>query len=617
MKISGRIDGSIRGAILSTRPSASAPATARVRGDRTCGLGYAAALAADRSRHDAKCPVPVVYARRRPRTVQVLPPPGSRSRSTFFRPSLPPAYDYQTTTVPGSRTPRNTLPPSRTKEELLSLVDQQDAGTVEEHLDFFRDPFLRGYAPADGPNIVVSSRADDINYPSANELIQANKEEEQILRDLRSLVIARLRNPARASVDSVYQIYQRLPEPRMGYLPARLRHQLLRTLAQPEKKDSGSMLRYFAAIADVKNSGLPLTKGEWNSAISFASRYVGTSTDVETESALNLWREMEQDAGIRGNDVTFNILFDVASKTGNFTLAEMIYKEMEDRGYAFNRYHYVSLIHFFGLKLDGNGVRAAYREMVNSGEIIDTVALNSVISGLLRSGEEEAAERVYDRMKEAAREAVMTAAAAATATGGRGSSSRAAATAAAAAEVLPPRNYAVNKMITKALMMFARVGRYHPPMRSRFQSVAPLTPDLQTYRVLINHYGARLGDLVKVAQYLDEMKLFHVPLHGAIFLALFKGFHAHGGFSGSAWSEQRLDSIWAAFLQALDEGAAGLRIETWLAMWALKAFRKCSSKEKVMQVYEALESRWELDHTSARFMMDFLHTTLNGDPLRS
>lgn len=372
----------------------------------------------------------------------------------------------------------------------------------------------------------------------------------------------------------------------MSHLPAKLRHGLLRVLGAPQKRTPKSMLRYFAVVADVKNSGLPLIQGEWNAAIAYAARYVGWSTDAETESALGLWREMERDAGIKGNEVTFNILFDVASKSGNFALAEMIYQEMEARGFPYNRYHYVSLIHFFGLKHDTDGLRAAYRDMVEAGEMIDTVVLNCVIAGLLRSGEEDAAERVYERM--------------------RASSPK--------ADVMPQRTYATNKMITQALMMFAKVGRQHPDMLRQLQFGAPMAPDLQTYRLLINHYGVKLGDLSKVAQYLDEMKFFRIELHGSVFLALFKSFAQHGGsYSGAAWSEQRLSSIWTALLQALDEGAAGLTIETWLAGWILKAFKRCSTEQRVMEVYEALEARWDLDPADRTFMMDFLHKLLERD----
>jgi pentatricopeptide repeat protein len=473
----------------------------------------------------------------------------------------------------------------RSKEDLLALVDQSEAGSVDEHFNFFKDPYLRGYAQADGPNLVVSSKKDDVEYPSTEQVTLANTEEQKMLWDLRHAVVSRLRSPLRVDLDTIYRLYQGLPEPRMSYIPARLRHQLLRVLSQPEKKDSKSMLRYFAVVADVKNSGLSLTLAQWNSAMSLASRYVGTSTDAEAETALKLWREMEQDAGIKGNDVTFNILFDVASKAGNFTLAEMLYQEMEARGLSFNRYHYVSLIHFFGLKLDADGVRAAYKEMVNAGEIIDTVALNCVISGLLRSGEEDAADRVYERMKKSDRKVME----------------------------MPSRNYLTNKMMTKVLQMFAKVGRQHPVLAPNFQGMASLIPDLHTYRILINHYAVKVGNLAKVTQFLDEMRFFQIPLHGAVFLALFKSFHLHGGFDGSAWSEQRLNNVWSAFLEAVDGPSFGLTIETWLAVWALRAFKKCSSDEAVLKAYEELDARWNLDESDARFMTDFLTTVLSKE----
>lgn len=470
------------------------------------------------------------------------------------------------------------------RQELLSLVDQDFEGTVEEHFEYYRDPYRSGYAQADGPYLTVSSRREDIEYPAYEDVRHVSHDEQQTLRDLRIAVLRRLRKPLSIDPEAIYRIYLRLPEPRMPYLHFRLRHNLLRVLGTTEKKDSKSMLRYFAVVADVKNSGFPLTREEWNQAIAFASRYVGTSTDVETASALNLWREMEHEAGVQADGVTFNILFDVASKAGNFTLAEMLYQEMNGRGIQFNRYHHVSLIHYFGLRMDGDGVRAAYKEMVEAGEMIDSVVLNCVIASLLRSGEEDAAERIYERMKAAHSET----------------------------SSLPERNYVTGRVVTKVLMMFAKVARSHPGIRPSLQAASPITPDLSTYRVLVNHYSTKTGNLTKVAQYLDEMKWFKVPLHGAIFLAIFKGFNMHGG-AGSEWNDKRLANVWHAFLQALSEGATDLRVDTWMAIWILRAHRKCCSEEAVLRTYEVLASQWDPDHVDTKFMDDFLSDLLSKD----
>ncbi|KAK5656275.1 hypothetical protein OQA88_5038 [Cercophora sp. LCS_1] len=470
-----------------------------------------------------------------------------------------------------------------TPQELIDLVPNPHGDSVEgveECLRFFRDPYMRGYAPVDTPDIALARNEHDVDFPSPDEVTPADERIRHILWNLQFAIISRLRSREAVDLDNIYETYLQLPEPRIPYIHGRLRHQLLKTLGQPDKKNSKSMLRYFAIVADVKNCGFPLTATEWNAAISFASRYVGTSTAVEAEWALKLWRQMEVEAGIKGTDVTFNILFDVASKAGNFTLAEMIYKEMESRGHRPNRYHHVSLIHFFGLKMDTGGLRAAYTDMVNAGEMIDTVVLNAVISGLLRSGEEDSAERVYERMKAmASRDGV----------------------------VIPVRTYSSSRVITQALDMFARIGRKHPDLRPHLQESSLLYPDLQTYRILINHHGVKRGDLATVARYVDEMKFFQIPLHGSIFLALFKGFASHGGsHSGTQWSAQRLRSIWCALLGALDDKSSGLEIKVWLAIWVLRAFHRCDTCEGILDAYQELKNRWQLGEEDELFMSDFL-----------
>jgi pentatricopeptide repeat protein len=455
---------------------------------------------------------------------------------------------------------------SLNKDELLSLVDQTQDTTVEEHLQLSRDPYMRGYAPADGPDLTVSDRPDDKDFPSFHETREGGEHEHEILVKLWRALQRRLRNPYKTDIEYIYGLYQSLPEPRMPYLHAKIRHALMKCLGR-EDKNSKSMLRYFAVVADIQSSGLRLTRPEWNSALSFAARYVGHSTESEAAAAMNLWKEMEHDAGISANDVTFNILFDVTSKAGNFVLSELLYKEMEKRGFKYNRYHHVSLIHFFGLKMDSDGIRAAYKEMVEDGEMIDTTVLNCVIAGLLRCGEEYAAERVYDRMKAAHERA----------------------------PAMPYRNYMNDSAITKVLMMFAKISKRNPTLRRQFQTASPIVPNIQTYRILLNHYAVKMSALDKVAHYLDDMKWFLIPLHGAVFLALFKGFSLHGGPEGQVWGPQRLESVWKAFAQALAENTHGLYVDVWMAKWILRAFRRCVTQERVREVWQELKPRCEAD----------------------
>ena len=132
-----------------------------------------------------------------------------------------------------------------------------------------------------------------------------------------------------------------------------------------------------------------------------------------------------------------------------------------------------------------------------------------------------------------------------------------------------------------------------------------------TDRLLRSQHGARMGNLGRVAAYLDEMKAFRIPLHGAIFLVLFKGFQKHGGYACTPWSEQRLRGIWAAFLHAYDSGQSpGLEIDVWLARWVLRAFARCSKRRAVEDAYDELKSRWALAAADEQDMIEFLASVL-------
>ncbi|KAI1122799.1 hypothetical protein F5Y10DRAFT_281431 [Nemania abortiva] len=602
------IDGSRYGAVLFSQSSPATTSIAQLRAAPThngCPRPIASNLySASRQSRPLQQPQWCRRSLLLPRTFcAAVAPAGSRLPISNYFTSFPPGVrSWNHTTVPADEQAEKTEKPEKShapklferrlvvqpKDEVLSMIDYyHDDTPVHEYLKFYQDPYLRGYASADGPNLTVSDKPEDLEPQALDGDRQFAEDDSEPAQHLLLALITRRRRPAEVSLDTIWDLYQALPQPRIMNITAATRHSLMAALGSVERKDQKSMLRYFTVVADVKSCGFSLTSYQWNTAISFATSYVATTTEVEVEAGLQLWRDMEREARVKGNEATFNILFDAASKAGKFHLAEMIYREMARRGFAFNRYHHVTLIHFFGLKQDSGGVRAAYKEMVEAGEIIDTVALNCVIASFIRCGEEQSAEYVYAKMKTSNKDL----------------------------PALPHVDYTMAKAITKVLSMFARVGKKHPSMRPAFQKSALLSPDLNTYRILINHWGLVLGNLSKVAQFLDEMKAFNVPLNGVIFLALFQSFAKHGG-PGSDWSVQILNSVWDAFLNAMDSGAEGLFISTWMAMAILESYARHSTRDEILDVYECLRTRWELDHTNVEYMLHFLHQLLENRGLQ-
>jgi pentatricopeptide repeat protein len=468
------------------------------------------------------------------------------------------------------------------RKHLLSLLDEPPETDVQTYIDFHKDPYRRGYAQPDGPVLRLSDKKHENLYPSKDDMPPYNDDIQRVVSRLYVAIGHRQRYPNRYRLEPIYKLYQQLPEPRMLYITGQWRQRLLKVMGTPGKRTVEAMLRYFEMVADIKNAGLTLSRVHWNLALAFATKYVSGATQREMDSALLLWKEMEREAQVKSNEVTFNILFDVASKTGNFALASMIYAEMETRRIPFNRYHHVTLINYFGLKLDSDGVRAAYQDMVNSGEMVDTVVLNCVISGLLRCGEEAAAEETYQRMRS-------------------GHSS---------VPDLPPRDYMMNKVITRVLMMFSKVGKQHPDLKQTLQDNVQLTPNLQTYKLLVEHHGVRVGNLSKVAQLLDEMKHMGVQIHPTIFLALFKGFYSHGGYNTSDWSVQRLENVLSALYKAKEQHPADFRIESWVVIWALRAVNVCANKEAVTKTFNALSKIWDIPAKRQPFIHDFLEQVL-------
>jgi hypothetical protein len=133
---------------------------------------------------------------------------------------------------------------------------------------------------------------------------------------------------------------------------------------------------------------------------------------------------------------------------------------------------------------------------------------------------------------------------------------------------------------------------------------------------LIQHHAIKVGNLAKVAQFLDEMKRLKVFVHPTLFLALFKGFHQHGGFPGSDWSGQRLSGVLTALYQAKDTNGDAFKIESWLVVWALRAVKKCSSNDAVLETFDAMSERWDLEGERLQFIHAILENILQDKDMK-
>lgn len=368
--------------------------------------------------------------------------------------------------------------------------------------------------------------------------------------------------------EEAFEAYSALPYPGVSHLSPNTRRLLLRRLSVMERKSRISKMRYLSVLDDMKSTGLPITQAEWNSALAFCGQCLTRLTAVDVENALRTWKEMEQEANVKGGTVTFNILFDMAAKAEKFVLAEMILKEMGDRNVPFNRYSRTAFIFYHGLKGDGDGVRGAYREFVESGEIVDTVVLNCVITSLLRAGEPGAAEQVYERMKRMHTKQT-----------GR--------------PPMPPTNWREVRHLGHLLDRAAQRFRDDPEKLRQIREEQSIAPDVHTYAHLVEYHVCQTGELPRIAALLAEMQHFGLPMHGRIFTKLFKGFTCHGGVPYTSWTRERLEAVWDAMLKVLDCGSGDVHVMKWMVVWAVQAFRRCFGRGKALEIWHELKKRWK------------------------
>lgn len=384
--------------------------------------------------------------------------------------------------------------------------------------------------------------------------------------------------------EEAFAAYSALPSPGVSYLSHRTCSLLFRRLSVLEKKNKESKMRYLRVVEDMHACDLPMTEGQWNSAISFCGQCFASDRDVD--SAIQIWREMEQDAAVKGGNVTFNILFDMFAKAGKFVYAERVLQEMKARKFSINRYARVGYIYYHGLKNDGDGVRKAYREFVEAGEIVDTVVMNCVIASLIRAGEPAAAEQVYERMKRML----------AKHTG----------------EKLPSLNWRETRDLGRMLDRAARLFKDQPVRLQQLRDEQFLAPNLHTYAIFVEHYASEIGELRRVAALLNEMQDLGVPMHGRIFLKVFKGFAKHGGIRYTSWTKARLESVWNSMLEVLDQDT-DVKIMKWMVIWTVRAFERCAGRERTLEIWAELRKRWKPGGNDEEAVLSVLRNILKVD----
>ncbi|KAL9108632.1 MAG: hypothetical protein Q9227_006578 [Pyrenula ochraceoflavens] len=353
------------------------------------------------------------------------------------------------------------------------------------------------------------------------------------------------------SPKKLFDLYRRFPKPGVAYLPTpAIRLFLHRMSTHPDKRSEFNMVRYMSIIEDMQRAKLPITNGEWTSAVYLVGRTFKNVSETNMMNGLHVWKIMEQGAGVQSTDVTFNVLLDLTVKAGKYVIADMVLDEMFRRGLHLNRIGRVIYMWYQGALGNGDGVREAYHDFVNANEIVDTLVLNCVIVSLIRAQEPVAAEQIYERMKtlqerlqkDIPKEQYPE-------WEGEGSDVK---PSPVSKYPSPGTTKLGNRPASNTLRTTLRkASELGPEERGELQATVPLTPDHVTYRIMIDLYAIKTGEIDRLAVILREMTLFRIGMNPLYFKMMFKGFSIHGGTKYSKWTPKLLEIVWQACLEGM------------------------------------------------------------------
>ncbi|KAJ5747769.1 uncharacterized protein N7511_009465 [Penicillium nucicola] len=354
-----------------------------------------------------------------------------------------------------------------------------------------------------------------------------------------------------ASTQYLFRLYRDLPAPGITLLSKRTRGALLRRFGNPRDRRWVDARRYLALIEDMVLAGLPVSLSLWSSAIHLAGRANGTVLKKDLIRAIGLWQQMEHVAGVQADEVVFNILFDIAIKAGQFSVAGRLEEEMNKRGMSFSRCGKVSKIYYHGMIRDAEGILSTFDDFVQSGEIVDTVVMNCLIASFLQAGERRTAERLYARMLEKQDNERIT---------NRHSEDKAVVQSDPQSLTYNMPEYrqktrVLGRVLKKSLALKQQFPEYHRAL----QNSLSLSPDTRTFYTFLRYHAYTSGQLDCFMAVVGDMeKAFDVPPRGIIYLFLFEGFAIHGRRK-KQWSPENLRLTWHAYIRALHDSNSRLR----------------------------------------------------------
>lgn len=158
---------------------------------------------------------------------------------------------------------------------------------------------------------------------------------------------------------------------------------------------AGSMDRAHQMLSEMTRIDVPANRITYNILLK------GYCKQLQIEKARELLKEMADDAGIKPDVVSYNILIDGCILVDDSAGALAFFNEMRAIGIAPTKVSYTTLMKAFALSGQPKLAQKVFDEMLNDPRVkADVIAWNMLVEGYCRLGLIEEAKKIIGKMKE-------------------------------------------------------------------------------------------------------------------------------------------------------------------------------------------------------------------------
>lgn len=273
---------------------------------------------------------------------------------------------------------------------------------------------------------------------------------------------------------------------------------------------------FMGVLSDVLECGMPISIREYNSAMYVIGKTMSTNEEVDKkwpliEDRLTQLKSTSEHNRLR--DVsTLNILMGIAVRTNSDELLNGLVQEFEHNHLKPDRFTMMVYLAYMANNHDPEGVRRTYQKIKDSGYIVDITMINMVLKCLLRAGDLDTAEGLFNALSR---------------------------------QTLRQKPHEISRLTKKVQLMdylIDIITKRQPNNQPTNDYSIPVIPDYYTYSMFLSHYCIERGDF---NQSMNIIKLMvqHDLINKHAFYRLYRAFSTNQLKNSHQWTLDRLNYV--------------------------------------------------------------------------